>query len=91
MSINEITTKAREYRELQVMIKQLEEEADAIKAAITAHMDAENTDTLQADVFTIRWTAYTSSRVDTTALKKELPDVAARYTKTTEARRFQVA
>jgi len=82
---------AKDYREIQAMIRELEAEAEAVKATITAHMDAEHIDTLQADIFTIKWTAYTSSRVDTTALKNELPDVAARYTKTTEARRFQVA
>ena len=87
----DINKAARDYRELQAMIKELEAEAEAIKANITAHMDAENTDTLQADIFTIRYTAYTTQRIDTTAIKKELPDIAARYTKTSEARRFQVA
>lgn len=91
MSTFEITNKAREYREIQAMIKQLEDEAEALKAEITAQMEAQQVDTLQADVFTVRWTLYSSSRVDTTALKKELPEVAARYTKTTEAKRFQVA
>ena len=87
----DINKAARDYRELQAMIKELEAEADAIKAAITAHMDAQNTDTMQADVFTVKWTAYQTSRLDTTAIKKELPDIAARYTKTSEARRFSVA
>ena len=91
MTMNEITNKAKDYREIQALIKELEAEAEALKAAMIAHMEAQGADTLQADIFTIRWTAYTSNRVDTTALKKELPDVAARYTKTTEARRFQVA
>ena len=86
-----LATKAREYRELQAMIKELEAEAEAVKATITAELDAQGVDTIQADIFTIRWTAYTSQRVDTAALKKELPDIATRYTKTTEARRFQVA
>ena len=91
MTTIEITKAAKDYRELQAMIKELEAEAEAIKSSITAHMDAEQTETLTAEIFTIKYTAYTSQRVDTTALKKELPDVAARYTKTTEARRFQVA
>jgi predicted phage-related endonuclease len=91
MSSTDITKAAKDYRELQAMIKDLEAEADAIKARITAEMEARQTDTLQADVFTIKWTVYTSSRLDTAAIKKELPDVAARYTKTAEARRFQVA
>ena len=91
MSSTELTTKARDYRELQAMIKELEAEADALKAAIIAEMEARGADTLQADVSTIKYTAYSSNRVDTTALKKELSDIAARYTKTTAARRFQVA
>lgn len=91
MSTIEISTKAKEYKELQNFIKQLQDEADTLKAAITAEMEATGTDTMTTDLFTIRWTEYQSARVDTTALKKELPDVAARYTKTSIAKRFQVA
>ena len=91
MAKQDIAAKAKEYRELQAMIKELEAEAEAVKATITAELDAQGVDTLQADIFTISWTVYTSQRVDTTALKKELPDIAARFTKATEARRFQVA
>jgi predicted phage-related endonuclease len=91
MPVNEISSKAKEYKELQSFIKQLQDEADAIKASITAAMEAKGEDTIQTDLFTIRWTEYETSRLDGTALKKELPDVAARYTKTTTARRFQVA
>ena len=91
MSVNEISTKAREYKELQNFIKTLQDEADALKAAITAAMDEQGTDTVKTDLFTIRWTAYQSTRVDTTALKNELPEIAARYSKTTTSRRFAVA
>jgi len=90
MTQNELKKAAYDYRDLQTMIKELEADAEAIKAAIIAHLDAENIDTVQADVFTIKHTPYTSSRIDTAAIKKELPDIAARYTKTTETRRFQV-
>ena len=91
MTIVEITSKARQFKELQIFIKQLEEEAEALKSVMIAELEAQNTDTLQADIFTIKWTAYKSNRIDTTALKNELPEIAARYSKTTEARRFQVA
>ena len=91
MTNTDIIKAARDYKELQAMIKELEAEADVIKAAITAELDAQGVDILQADIFTIKHTAYSSSRVDTTALKNELPDVAARYTKTTEVRRSQIA
>jgi len=91
MTIVEITSKAREFKELQIFIKQLEEEAEALKIMMIAELEAQGTDTLRADIFTIKWTPYTSSRIDTTALKNELPEVAARYLRTTEAKRFQVA
>lgn len=32
--------------------------------------------------------AVTSSRIDTTALKRDMPEIAAKYTKTTNTRRF---
>jgi predicted phage-related endonuclease len=91
MSTIEISTRAKEYKELQQFIKQLEDEAETIKAAIIAEMEAQQTDSITTDLFTVKYTTYTSNRVDTTALKNELPDIAARYTKTTEARRFQIA
>ena len=90
MTKDELKKAVHDYRDLQTMIRELEADSEAIKAAIIAHMDTENIDTLQADIFTIKYTAYTSNRIDTAALKKELPEIAARYTKTTEARRFQV-
>lgn len=40
--------------------------------------------------FTVNWTPYTTSSLDTDRLKKELPDVAAIYTKTSSSRRFSV-
>ena len=91
MTIVEIKGKAKEYREIQAMIKQLEDEAEALKATMIAELEAQGVSTLQADIFTIKWTAYKSNRVDTTALKNELPEIAERYTKVTEAKRFQVA
>ncbi|MDL2281371.1 hypothetical protein LJC10_05920 [Selenomonadales bacterium OttesenSCG-928-I06] len=91
MTTLEINGKAKTYRELQTYIKQLEEEAEELKAVITAEMAARGVEVLEADVFTIRYTKYQSSRLDTATLKEELPEIASRYTKTVEARRFQVA
>ena len=64
-------------------------EAEAIKDTIKAEMgDAEE---LRAGEYKVTWKAVTSSRLDTTALKKALPDVAARFMKSTTSRRFCVA
>ena len=54
-------------------------------------MDAAGADELTGADYKITWKAVTSSRIDTAALKKALPDVVERFSKTTTARRFVLA
>ena len=89
MSINEIEAKARELRQLQALIEEAQAEAETIKDALKAAMG--DSESIQAGEYKITWKAVTSSRIDTTALKKALPDVAERFTKETTSRRFCVA
>lgn len=89
MSMNEIERKIRELRELQVLIEEAEQEAEAIRDAIKAHMG--ESEELRAGEYKVTWKAVTSTRLDTAALKKALPDVAERFTKQTTTRRFCVA
>ena len=89
MSINEMEAKARELRQLQALIEEAQAEAEALKDAIKAAMG--DSESIQAGEYKITWKAVTSSRIDTTALKKAMPDVAERFTKETTSRRFCVA
>ena len=89
MSINEMEAKARELRQLQALIEEAPAEAEALQDEIKAAMG--DRESVQAGEYKITWKAVTSARIDTTALKKALPDVAARFTKETTARRFLVA
>ena len=89
MSINEMEAKARELRQLQALIEEAQAEAEALKDAIKAAMG--DSESIQAGEYKITWKAVTSSRIDTAALKKALPDVAERFTKETIVRRFTVA
>lgn len=89
MSINELEAKCRELRQLQNLIEEAQAEAETIKDAIKAAMGA--SEAIQAGEYRITWRNITTARVDTTALKKALPDVAARFTKETTVRRFSVA
>ena len=89
MSINEMEAKARELRQLQALIEEAQAEAEALKDAIKAAMG--DSESIQAGEYKITWKAVTSSRIDTAALKKALPDVAERFTKETTTRRFCVA
>ena len=54
-------------------------------------MEANGTDTLLGFDWRITWKAVTSSHLDSTALKKELPDIAARFMKQNTVRRFVLA
>ena len=89
MSINEMEAKARELRQLQALIDEAQAEAEALKDAIKAAMG--DSESIQAGEYKITWKAVTSSRIDTTALRKALPDVAERFTRETTTRRFCVA
>ena len=89
MSINEIEAKARELRQLQALIEEAQQEAEAIKDAIKAAMG--NSESVAAGEYKITWKPVTSARIDTPALKKTLPDVSERFTNETTTRLFCVA
>lgn len=88
MDINAIMTELAEYIRMQ-------EEAAAmvenLKDQLKNQMTAAGVDTLAGAEHKATYKAVTSCRLDTTALKKDLPEIAARYTKTTETRRFTFA
>ena len=89
MSTQEIESKVRELRQLQALIEEAQAEADAIRDAIKAAMG--EYEELRAGEYKITWKPVTSARIDASALRKALPDVAAAFTKETTVRRFCVA
>lgn len=91
MSINEMDSKIKELRELRRMADELAAEIESITDSIKASMDIQGVDTVNGTDWKVTYKAVTSSRLDTAALKKALPDLAAQFTKTTTARRFCIA
>lgn len=89
MSMNELEAKCRELRQLQALIEEAQAEAEAIKDTIKAHMGEH--ETAFAGEYKITWKPVTSSRIDTAALKKAMPDVVQAFTRETTTRRFIVA
>ena len=80
--------------ELAQYIRMQEEAAamvESLKDQLKERMTAAGVEPLTGSEHKATYKAVTSSRVDTAALKKELPEIAARYTKTTTARRFTFA
>ncbi len=91
MSISELDMKVKELRELRRMAEELQAEIDATQDAIKAHMDSQGVDTLAGSDWKVTWKPVTSSRMDTAALKKALPEIAERFMKSTTNRRFVLA
>ena len=89
MSNHELEMKIRELRQLQALIDEAEAEAEAIKDEIKAFMG--ETEELNAGEYTVTWKAVTSNKLDTSALRKALPDLARQFTKPSTTRRFCVS
>ena len=88
MSNPTLESTIHEILDLKRMREELDAEITALEDSIKAAMGEE--ELLTAGAYKVSWKTFTSSRVDTTALKKELPDIAAHYTKKTTARRFSL-
>lgn len=90
MSTNEITAKIRQIKELQQLIEEAEAEMETLKDTIKAEMTAREVDELTADVFKVRWTTVESSRFDSAAFKKAMPELFKQFSKQTTSRRFSI-
>ena len=91
MSKTEMTSKVRELKELKAMADELAAEITAIEDSIKADMTAQGVEEMTVDVYKVRYKTVKSSRFDTTAFKKAMPDLAVQFMRETESRRFTVA
>ena len=84
-NLDKIMKELAEYTRLQEETSAI---IDGLKDEIKRYMEEHNTDILTGTEHKATYKAVTSSRIDTTALKKDMPDIAAQYTKTIETKRF---
>ena len=91
MSIDIMNAKVQELRELRRMADELAGEIESLQDEIKAEMTAREVDTLTGFDWKGTYKTVKSSRLDSKALKAELPEVAARYMKETTSRRFLLA
>ena len=89
MSTQDIERKVKLLREMQRMAEEAQAEAEALKDEIKAYMG--DSEELTAGEYKITWKRVESTRVDTAALKKAMPQIAEAFTKTTTTRRFCIA
>ena len=90
MTNEEFIAKLRELKEFKLMAEELVNQITSLEDEIKAEMTARNVKELIVDIFKIKWVTCTISRIDTTTLKNELPDIAAKYVKTIEMRRLLI-
>ena len=88
MSIKEIESVVRELQELRRMKEELETEISSLEDAIKSEMG--DREQLTAGAYRIDWKTVVTSRLDTEAFKKALPEIAERFMKQTTTRRFCV-
>ena len=88
MSNPNMEGKIKELMELKRMKEEIEVEIAAAEDEIKSVMGDE--ETLLAGAFKVDWKTVVSSRIDTAALKKMMPEIAELFTKQTTTRRFCV-
>ena len=88
MSNPNMEAKVKELMELRRMKEEIEAEISAAEDEIKSVMGDE--ETLLAGAFKVDWKTVITSRIDTTALKKMMPEIAERFMKQTTTRRFCV-
>ena len=91
MSTNEMNSKVQQLRELRRMANELAAEIESITDSIKAEMNTRGADELTGADWRITWRSVTSNRFDSTGFKKAMPELAARFTKTSTTRRFVLA
>jgi predicted phage-related endonuclease len=78
----------REIAEYTRMAEEITVVLDGLKDTLKKYMDENGLDHIAGAEHKASYKLVTSCRLDTTALKKDLSEVAARYTKSTTSRRF---
>lgn len=83
-----ITAKVKEYADMKKMMRELQDIMDALEADIKAAMG--DSEEMSVEGIKVKWTRYITSRFDTVAFRKAMPDLASRFTLSVESRRFCV-
>lgn len=88
MSNQELTARVNELQELKRMHEELSAEIDALQDVIKTAMG--DNEIIIAGAWKVTYKPVTTTRIDTAALKKDRPDIAAQYSKTSTSRRFTI-
>ena len=86
----EINANVKNLQELRRMKEELDAEIAALEDQLKQHMRDTGTYEINALTGKVTWYESTSKRFDSAALKKELPDLYARFSKESTTRYFRI-
>ena len=87
---NELNANVKNLQELRRMKEELEAEITALEDTLKQHMRDTGIYEINALTGKVTWNESTSSRFDSAAFKRELPEVYARYSKPFTTRYFRL-
>ena len=87
----ELSRVVKRARKLQLQVDALTADLEVLKNTLKAEMEMRGVDTLTGDDWKVTYKAVISNRLDTTAIKRELPEIAARYNKQVTSKRFTLS
>lgn len=90
MSSVELNSIAHDLLSVRSMIAELEAEKEALTDKLKAVMIERETEVLTGDGWKASWKNVSSTKLDSKALKAAMPDVVAKFTKTTTTPRFTI-
>lgn len=90
MSINEMEARAAELLEIREQIAELESIKTHLEDVLKMALAEAGQETMKAGRYSLTWKVITSHRFDSTAFKKDNPELAAQYTKEQRSCRFTV-
>lgn len=90
MSSSELIRRVELLQEWEGILAETKEEVERLGDGIKREMDARGVEELEAGVHIIRYTTVLSMRLDTTSLKKQLPDLYQQYQRKVTSRRFTI-
>lgn len=85
---NEVMKQLAEYKRLQEETNSI---IEGLQDELKTYMKDNKLDVLNGNEHKATYKPITSNRIDTTALKNELPDIATKYTRETTTLRFTFA
>ena len=90
MSNETIAAKAVELFGIRREIEELSAVKAALEDELKLAMAERGAEEMTAGAHRLSWKVVTSTRIDTAALKRTLPEIAARFTKESRACRFTI-